>query len=136
MDATRGIMSGTMDRFKKVFEKKSNRKIMGWWSIAWPTNLTTPSNHLNFKEWMAWNLAPKAWHHVHKVPCYFTASTKHQIINVHVGEYGVNWNMEFNILALFSHQDELCFRNSNTLCVCMCVFFLCIKLHIESMFMY
>ncbi|XP_040968220.1 uncharacterized protein [Gossypium hirsutum] len=29
MDATRGIMSGTMDRFKKVFEKKSNRKIMG-----------------------------------------------------------------------------------------------------------
>ncbi|KAL1175490.1 hypothetical protein V6Z11_A04G093800 [Gossypium hirsutum] len=69
MDATRGIMSGTMDRFKKVFEKKSNRKIMG----------------------------------------------------VHVGEYGVNWNMEFNILALFSHQDELCFRNSNTLCVCMCI---------------
>ncbi|MBA0830866.1 hypothetical protein Goarm_015367 [Gossypium armourianum] len=27
MDATRGIMSGTMDRFKKVFEKKSNRKM-------------------------------------------------------------------------------------------------------------
>ncbi|KAG4210444.1 hypothetical protein ERO13_A02G048600v2 [Gossypium hirsutum] len=72
MDATRGIMSGTMDRFKKV----------------------------------------------------------------HVGEYGVNWNMEFNILALFSHQDELCFRNSNTLCLYVCMFFLCIKLHIESMFMY
>ncbi|XP_022739753.1 bet1-like SNARE 1-2 isoform X2 [Durio zibethinus] len=27
MDATRGIMSGTMDRFKKVFEKKSNRRM-------------------------------------------------------------------------------------------------------------
>ncbi|KAL2456997.1 Bet1-like SNARE 1-2 [Abeliophyllum distichum] len=27
MDASRGIMSGTMDRFKMVFEKKSNRKI-------------------------------------------------------------------------------------------------------------
>ncbi|MBA0588673.1 hypothetical protein Gorai_001768, partial [Gossypium raimondii] len=27
MDATRGIMSGTMGRFKKVFEKKSNRKM-------------------------------------------------------------------------------------------------------------
>ncbi|XP_040939880.1 uncharacterized protein At4g17910-like isoform X2 [Gossypium hirsutum] len=64
------------------------------------------------------------------------ASTLNLDYQVHVGEYGVNWNMEFNILALFSHQDELCFRNSNTLCVCMCVFFLCIKLHIESMFMY
>ncbi|KAL8486590.1 hypothetical protein ACS0TY_022855 [Phlomoides rotata] len=27
MDASRGILSGTMDRFKMVFEKKSNRKI-------------------------------------------------------------------------------------------------------------
>ncbi|TXG72264.1 hypothetical protein EZV62_000843 [Acer yangbiense] len=27
MDATRGIMSGTMDRFKMVFEKKSNRRM-------------------------------------------------------------------------------------------------------------
>ncbi|KAJ0035210.1 hypothetical protein Pint_24629 [Pistacia integerrima] len=27
MDASRGIMSGTMDRFKMVFEKKSNRRI-------------------------------------------------------------------------------------------------------------
>ncbi|GKV18991.1 hypothetical protein SLEP1_g29292 [Rubroshorea leprosula] len=27
MDATRGIMSGTMDRFKKVFEKKSNKRM-------------------------------------------------------------------------------------------------------------
>ncbi|XP_021290946.1 bet1-like SNARE 1-2 [Herrania umbratica] len=27
MDATRGVMSGTMDRFKKVFEKKSNRRM-------------------------------------------------------------------------------------------------------------
>ncbi|XP_022760242.1 bet1-like SNARE 1-2 isoform X2 [Durio zibethinus] len=27
MDVTRGIMSGTMDRFKKVFEKKSNRRM-------------------------------------------------------------------------------------------------------------
>ncbi|GLT61820.1 hypothetical protein SLA2020_345000 [Shorea laevis] len=27
MDTTRGIMSGTMDRFKKVFEKKSNRRM-------------------------------------------------------------------------------------------------------------
>ncbi|GLT78700.1 hypothetical protein SLA2020_502280 [Shorea laevis] len=27
MDATRGIMSGTMDRFKKVFEKKSSRRM-------------------------------------------------------------------------------------------------------------
>uniref|UniRef100_A0A7N0UVC3 t-SNARE coiled-coil homology domain-containing protein n=1 Tax=Kalanchoe fedtschenkoi TaxID=63787 RepID=A0A7N0UVC3_KALFE len=26
MDASRGIMSGTMDRFKKVFEKKSTRR--------------------------------------------------------------------------------------------------------------
>ncbi|CAI9775953.1 unnamed protein product [Fraxinus pennsylvanica] len=26
MDASRGIMSGTMDRFKMVFEKKSNRR--------------------------------------------------------------------------------------------------------------
>ncbi|OIT33025.1 PREDICTED: bet1-like SNARE 1-2 [Nicotiana attenuata] len=26
MDSSRGIMSGTMDRFKMVFEKKSNRK--------------------------------------------------------------------------------------------------------------
>ncbi|KAB2051718.1 hypothetical protein ES319_A12G073600v1 [Gossypium barbadense] len=55
------------------------------------------------------------------------ASTLNLDYQVHVGEYGVNWNMEFNILALFSHQDELCFRNSSTLCVCMCVFFLCIK---------
>lgn len=27
MDSSRGIMSGTMDRFKMVFEKKSNRKV-------------------------------------------------------------------------------------------------------------
>ncbi|KAJ4722635.1 Bet1-like SNARE 1-1 [Melia azedarach] len=27
MDASRGIMSGTMDRFKMVFEKKSNRRM-------------------------------------------------------------------------------------------------------------
>ncbi|XP_057783271.1 bet1-like SNARE 1-2 isoform X2 [Salvia miltiorrhiza] len=27
MDASRGIMSGTMDRFKMVFEKKSNKRI-------------------------------------------------------------------------------------------------------------
>ncbi|GAV82373.1 SNARE domain-containing protein [Cephalotus follicularis] len=27
MDATRGILSGTMDRFKMVFEKKSNRRM-------------------------------------------------------------------------------------------------------------
>ncbi|KAG9152041.1 hypothetical protein Leryth_025758 [Lithospermum erythrorhizon] len=27
MDASRGVMSGTMDRFKMVFEKKSNRKM-------------------------------------------------------------------------------------------------------------
>ncbi|KAF4349862.1 hypothetical protein CsatB_026393 [Cannabis sativa] len=27
MDASRGIMSGTMDRFKRVFEKKSNRRM-------------------------------------------------------------------------------------------------------------
>lgn len=27
MDATRGFMSGTMDRFKMVFEKKSNRRM-------------------------------------------------------------------------------------------------------------
>ncbi|XVE65882.1 hypothetical protein DITRI_Ditri08aG0035100 [Diplodiscus trichospermus] len=27
MDATRGIMSGTMDQFKKVFEKKSNWRL-------------------------------------------------------------------------------------------------------------
>ncbi|PIN16408.1 V-SNARE [Handroanthus impetiginosus] len=27
MDASRGIMSGTIDRFKMVFEKKSNRRI-------------------------------------------------------------------------------------------------------------
>ncbi|KAK8511166.1 hypothetical protein V6N13_013583 [Hibiscus sabdariffa] len=27
MDASRGIMSGTMDRFKKVFEKKSSRRM-------------------------------------------------------------------------------------------------------------
>ncbi|KAK4732520.1 hypothetical protein R3W88_025508 [Solanum pinnatisectum] len=27
MDSSRGIMSGTMDRFKMVFEKKSNQKV-------------------------------------------------------------------------------------------------------------
>ncbi|XP_039040246.1 bet1-like SNARE 1-2 [Hibiscus syriacus] len=27
MDASRGVMSGTMDRFKKVFEKKSSRRM-------------------------------------------------------------------------------------------------------------
>ncbi|KAK4745569.1 hypothetical protein SAY87_011881 [Trapa incisa] len=27
MDASRGIMSGTVDRFKKVFDKKSNRQV-------------------------------------------------------------------------------------------------------------
>ncbi|KAJ8547269.1 hypothetical protein K7X08_010855 [Anisodus acutangulus] len=27
MDSSRGIMSGTMDRFKMVFDKKSNRKV-------------------------------------------------------------------------------------------------------------
>ncbi|XWS53844.1 hypothetical protein CRYUN_Cryun10bG0035200 [Craigia yunnanensis] len=27
MDVTRGTMSGTMDRFKKVFEKKSDRRM-------------------------------------------------------------------------------------------------------------
>ncbi|CAK9165448.1 unnamed protein product [Ilex paraguariensis] len=27
MDASRGIMSGTMDRFKMVFEKKSSRRM-------------------------------------------------------------------------------------------------------------
>ncbi|PRQ36417.1 putative target SNARE coiled-coil domain-containing protein [Rosa chinensis] len=27
MDASRGIMSGTMDRFKRVFEKKSSRRM-------------------------------------------------------------------------------------------------------------
>ncbi|PKI40051.1 hypothetical protein CRG98_039556 [Punica granatum] len=27
MDASRGLLSGTMDRFKKVFDKKSNQKI-------------------------------------------------------------------------------------------------------------
>ncbi|KAK8363075.1 hypothetical protein V6Z11_A03G141800 [Gossypium hirsutum] len=47
-----------------------------------------------------------------------TLSLDYQVL---VGEYGVNWNMEFNILALFSHQNELCFRNSNTLCVCVCI---------------
>ncbi|XP_074348527.1 bet1-like SNARE 1-2 isoform X1 [Apium graveolens] len=29
MDASRGIMSGTMDRFKMVFEKRSSRKTCG-----------------------------------------------------------------------------------------------------------
>ncbi|XP_048333465.1 bet1-like SNARE 1-1 isoform X1 [Ziziphus jujuba] len=29
MDASRGIMSGTMDRFKMVFEKKTNRRMCG-----------------------------------------------------------------------------------------------------------
>ncbi|KAK1395318.1 t-SNARE coiled-coil homology domain-containing protein [Heracleum sosnowskyi] len=29
MDASRGIMSGAMDRFKMVFEKRSNRKTCG-----------------------------------------------------------------------------------------------------------
>ncbi|GKU85801.1 hypothetical protein SLEP1_g423 [Rubroshorea leprosula] len=27
MDTTRGVMSGTMDQFKKVFAKKSNRRM-------------------------------------------------------------------------------------------------------------
>ncbi|XP_047950383.1 bet1-like SNARE 1-2 [Salvia hispanica] len=37
MDASRGIMSGTMDRFKMVFEKKSNKticKLAGYFVIS------------------------------------------------------------------------------------------------------
>lgn len=37
MDASRGIMSGTMDRFKMVFEKKSNKgicKFAGYFVVA------------------------------------------------------------------------------------------------------
>ncbi|KAI4304002.1 hypothetical protein MLD38_039574 [Melastoma candidum] len=37
MDASRGIMSGTMDRFKKVFEKKTNKqmcKLAGYFVVS------------------------------------------------------------------------------------------------------
>ncbi|XP_038719472.1 bet1-like SNARE 1-2 [Tripterygium wilfordii] len=37
MDSSRGIMSGTMDRFKMVFEKKSNRrmcKLVGYFVLS------------------------------------------------------------------------------------------------------
>ncbi|XP_040967213.1 uncharacterized protein At4g17910 isoform X3 [Gossypium hirsutum] len=140
MDATRGIMSGTMDRFKKVFEKKSNRKIMGM-DLGVGSfvlmNAVTSRQARNIKSSMSWwKAAFKSATPLLLLGFARLASTLNLDYQVHVGEYGVNWNMEFNILALFSHQDELCFRNSNTLCVCMCVFFLCIKLHIELMFMY
>ncbi|TYG96501.1 hypothetical protein ES288_A11G355700v1, partial [Gossypium darwinii] len=91
----------------------SNSFLRSWWKAAFKS--ATPLLLLGFARLAS------------------TLSLDYQVL---VGEYGVNWNMEFNILALFSHQDELCFRNSNTLCVCVCMFFLCIKLHIESMFMY
>ncbi|KAG4210443.1 hypothetical protein ERO13_A02G048600v2 [Gossypium hirsutum] len=86
-------------------------------------------------QWHGCYKGHNVWHHG-SVQEVFEKKSNRKIMGVHVGEYGVNWNMEFNILALFSHQDELCFRNSNTLCLYVCMFFLCIKLHIESMFMY
>ncbi|XP_040968090.1 uncharacterized protein [Gossypium hirsutum] len=110
MDATRGIMSGTMDRFKKVFEKKSNRKIMGM--------------DLGVGSFVLMN-----------------AVTSRQARNIKSSMY--MWgNMESTGIWSSTFWHYFLTRMNYVLgililCVFVCVYvFLCIKLHIESMFMY